>query len=217
MNFEQARFNMIEQQIRTWEVFDQAVLELLTRVPREDFVPVQYRQLAFTDMCLPLAQGEEMMPPRVEARILQALNIKASDTVLEIGTGSAYLTALLASLARHVYSVDIHSEFTESARSKLAEHNIHNVSLETADAAQGWPKQAPYDVIVITGSMPVFPEKLKQDLNIGGRLLVITGDSPAMEVNLITRVGNQDWTQEVLFETDIPPLKNAPEPERFKL
>ena len=217
MNLENARFNMIEQQIRPWEVLDQRVLDLLNKLPREDFVPQRYRKLAYTDTSIPLGNDQVMMPPRVEARILQALNIQADDTVLEVGTGSGYVTALLASLSDHVYSVDINADMTRTAGDKLADHGITNVTLETGDAARGWDAHAPYDVIVITGSLPLLPVNFKQALKIGGRLVAIVGDSPVMEVVLITRVGESEWAQETLFETDLPALINAPEPERFTL
>ncbi len=217
LNLEQARFNMIEQQIRTWEVLDQLVLDSMMLIPREDFVPQPQRALAFTDMGLPIGHGELMMQPKLEARVLQALALTPQDTVLEIGTGSAYLTALLASLTRHVFSVDIQTEFTDAARRKLAEHNIHNVTLESGDAAQGWPTHAPYDVIVVTGSLPVLPEAFQKTLAISGRLLALIGDAPAMELTLITRVGANEFAREVLFETVLAPLQNALQPERFVL
>lgn len=217
MNLENARHNMIEQQIRPWEVLDQRVLDLLNEIPRENFVPARYLKLAYADTTIPLSDDQVMMPPRVEARILQALNIQADETVLEVGTGSGYVTALLASLAEHVYSVDINTEMTRTAGEKLADHGIINVTLETGDAARGWDAHAPYDVIVLTGSLPLLPENFKQALTVGGRLLAIVGDAPAMDVVLITRVGESEWTQETLFETDLPPLINAPEPERFSL
>jgi len=217
INFEQARFNMIEQQIRPWEVLDQRVLDLLSVVPREDFVPPQYRNLALVDMNLPLGHDQIMMSPKLEARVLQSLDIKPFETVLEIGTGSGYLTALLAKLAKQVYSIEIIPEFIKSAQVKLADHGITNVSLEEGDAAQGWPLDAPYDVIVITGSLPLLPEAFKQALNIGGRLFAIIGDSPSMEAVLITRVGEHQWTEEGLFETDLPALQNCIQPVRFEL
>ena len=217
MNLENARFNMIEQQIRPWEVLDQRVLDLLNKLPREDFVPQRYRKLAYTDTTIPLGNDQVMMPPRVEARILQALNIQTDDTVLEVGTGSGYVTALLASLSDHVYSVDINADMTRTAGDKLADHGITNVTLETGDAARGWDAHAPYDVIVITGSLPLLPVSFKQALNLGGRMVAIVGDSPVMEVVLITREGDSEWAQETLFETDLPALINAPEPERFIL
>ncbi len=217
MNLDQARLNMIEQQIRPWEVLDQRVLDLLTTVPREDFVPEAYRLLAFADMNIPLGNGQVMMPPRVEARILQALNVQEDETVLEIGTGSGYVTALLASLAKQVISVDINADMTRQAGDKLAAHGITNVTLETGDGAHGWNTHAPYDAIVITGSLPILPATFKQALKVDGRLLAIIGDAPAMEVVLITRVGEMEWAEEALFETDLPALINAPQPERFSL
>ena len=217
MNLDQARHNMIEQQIRPWEVLDQRVLNLLSTVPREDFVPSAYRNLAFADTNIPLGEGQVMMSPKVEARILQALNPQDNETVLEIGTGSGFVTALLAKLAKQVVSVDINPEMTRQAGEKLAAHGISNVTLETGDAARGWDTHTPYDVIVITGSLPLLPDNFKQALTIGGRLLAIVGDSPAMEVLLITRVGETEWAEEGLFETDLPALINAPQPERFSL
>jgi protein-L-isoaspartate(D-aspartate) O-methyltransferase len=217
MNLDQARLNMIEQQIRPWEVLDQRVLDLLNTVPREEFVPEAYRMLAYTDMSIPLGDGQVMMPPRVEARIVQALNLQEDETVLEIGTGSGYVTALLASLARQVISVDINPDMIRQASDKLAAHGITNVTLETGDGARGWNAHAPYDVIVVTGSLPILPPTFKQALKVGGRLLAIVGDSPAMEVLLITRIGEMEWAEEALFETDLPALINAPQPERFSL
>ena len=217
MNLENARFNMIEQQIRPWEVLDQQVLDLLNKLPREDFVPERYRKLAYMDTTISLGNDQVMMPPRVEARILQALNVQPDETVLEVGTGSGYVTALLASLGDHVYSVDINAEMTRTAGEKLADRGISNVTLETGDAARGWDAHAPYDVIVITGSLPLLPTSFKRTLKEGGRLVAVVGDSPVMEVVLITRVGESEWAQETLFETDLPALINAPEPERFTL
>jgi len=217
MNFEQARFNMIEQQIRPWDVLDQRVLDLLAEVPREDFVPPQYRNLALVDMNLPLGHAEVMMSPKLEARLLQALDIKPFETVLEVGTGSGYLTALLSKLAKQVYSIEIIPEFIKSAQVKLADHGIINVTLEEGDAAQGWSLDAPYDVIVITGSLPLLSDTFKQSMNIGGRLFAIIGDSPSLEATLITRGGEFEWTEEGLFETDLAPLKNAIQPDRFEL
>jgi len=214
-DLEQARFNMIEQQIRPWEVLDSRILELMAEVPREDFVPARYRQLAFADMPIPLGDDQVMMPPKVAARILQALEIQPDETVLEVGTGTGYFTALLARLAKQVYSVDIDPRMTRQAAENLAAHDIHNVTLETGDAARGWPQHAPYDVIVITGSLPILPESFQQSLAIGGRLAAIVGDSPVMEVVLIRRVGEDEFARESLFETDLPPLINAPQPERF--
>lgn len=217
MNIEQARFNMIEQQIRPWEVLDQRVLDLLSRIPREDFVPAHYRNLAFSDMNIPLAQNQVMMSPKVEARTLQALAIAPEDTVLEVGTGSSYMTALLASLAKHVYSVEIIPELKLEVEKKLAAHNILNVTIEEGDASRGWDRHGPYDVIAITGSLPLMPDGFQQSLRIKGRLFAIVGDPPVMNALLITRVGESDYSTEYLFETELPALINAPEPERFVL
>lgn len=217
MNHDEARFNMIEQQIRTWGVLDQTVLDLLAQVPRENFVPAAYRNLAFSDLAIPLGNNEVMLPPRVEARLLQALAIKPHETVLEVGTGSGYFTALLAKLARHVYSVELQPEFIAAARKVLAEHDIYNITFEQGDAARGWDRHAPYDGIVVTSSLPILPESFKTQLKVGGRLAVIVGDSPAMHAMLITRRGEQQYQTDILFETDIPLLKNAPQPNRFVL
>ncbi len=214
-DLEHARFNMVEQQIRPWEVLDPQVLDLLFRVHREDYVPEQYRELAFADMEIPIGHGEKMLQPKQEARMLQGLAIKNSDRILEVGTGSGYMTALLASLGSHVYSVDIVPEFTRSAALKLAAHGITNVTLETGDAARGWDKHAPYDVIVLTGSVPVLPEAFQKSLAPGGRLIAVVGEPPVMEAQLITYASAGAYGSIGLFETCIAPLKNALQPERF--
>lgn len=215
MNVEQARYNMVEQQIRTWEVLDQRVLDLLVKVKREDFVPPQYRSLAFVDMEIPLGHGEKMLAPKLEARLVQELAIRPGDRILEAGTGSGYMTALLASLGGHVDSVDIVPEFTRTAAGRLAEHRITNTTLETGDAARGWNKQAPYDAIALTGSLPILPETFQQSLALGGRLIAIIGEQPVMEARLITRVAERAFNSIGLFETCIAPLRNALQPERF--
>ncbi len=215
MDVEHVRFNMVEQQIRTWEVLDQRVLDLLLRLKREDFVPVQYRPLAFVDMEIPLGHGEKMMQPKLEARIVQDLALKQSDRVLEIGTGSGYLTALLAAMSEHVYSVDIVPDFTRAAADKLASHGIRNVTVETGDAARGWASRAPYDAIVLTGSTPLLPRAFRESLNVGGRLFAIVGEPPVMAAELVTRITGEAYNSTSLFETCIAPLKNALEPERF--
>ena len=217
MNFEQARLNMIEQQIRTWEVLDQNVLDLIGKIHREDFMPEDYRLLALADVQIPLMHGQVTMTPKVEARLIQSLDIKDTDKILEIGTGCAYLTALLASSGKHVTSVDIFPEFTREAGYKLIRHNINNVTLETGDAIKGWDKHAPYDVIVVTGSVPELEPVFQEQLNITGRLFVITGKSPVMEAWLITRIGQQEWARESIFETDIPPLIGVPDTGTFSL
>lgn len=215
MDFERARFNMVEQQIRTWEVLDQQVLDLLFRMRREDYVPEPYRALAFADMEIPLGHGEKMLQPKLEARMLQELTLKDTDQILEVGAGSGSMTALLASLGGHVYSVEIIPEFSVSAAAKLRAHGIVNVTLETGDAARGWDKHAPYDAIVLTGSVPVLPDAFQKSLKPGGRLIVVVGEPPVMEARLITCVSSGVYNSIGLFETCIAPLRNALQPERF--
>jgi len=215
VNLDEARFNMIEQQIRPWDVLDQSVLDALAIIPREDYVPIPYMNMAFTDMRIPLGRGEVMMSPNVEARMLQALAVDASDSILEVGTGSGYITAVLAEMGRHVFSVDIHPEFINEALVKLGDHDVLNVTLEAGDAAQGWDRHGPYDVIAITGSLPVLPEAFAQSLKVGGRLFAIVGDAPVMEAILITRLSETEFQREGLFETSLPALRNARQPNRF--
>ncbi len=208
---------MIEQQIRTWEVLDQNVLDLIARVRREDFIPEEYRLLAFADTSLPIGHDQVTMPPKVEARMLQALDIKPEDHILEIGTGCAYMTALLASAGRYVTSVDIFAEFTHTASIKLSRHAINNVTLQTGNAIKGWPGHAPYDVIAVTGSLPEITNCFREQLKIGGRLFVIIGTTPVMDARLITRIGENEWSQESLFETDLPPLIGIQQTPVFRL
>lgn len=215
MNFEQARFNMVEQQIRPWNVLDQHVLDLLLETRREDFVPAAYRNLAFADMEIPLGHGEVMLTPKMEARIIQELAVQKTDTVLEIGTGSGYMTALLAQKAKHVYSVEIEPEIKERAAEKMRLHGIHNATLELGDAARGWDRHGLYDVIVLTGSVPALPETFFASLNRGGRMFAVVGDAPTMEAKLITCLGEGACRTTDLFETCIPPLRNALQPKRF--
>ena len=214
-NFEKARFNMIEQQIRPWDVLDQRVLDTLAHMPREDFVPERYRNLAFSDVAIPIGQGEHMLKPNIEGRILQALVLRATDSVLEVGTGSAYLTACLARLATNVTSVDIIPEFIEAARPKLKAHGISNVALHVGDASQGWGEHR-YNAIALGGSVAVLADHWRQRLSLGGRLFVVVGQPPVMEALLITRTGEQEWLQESLFETDLSPLRNIEAPKVFE-
>lgn len=206
---------MIEQQIRTWEVLDQRVLDLLFKVRREEFVPQACRALAFVDMEIPLGHGEKMLQPKLEARMVQSLGLSVNDRVLEVGTGSGYMSALLATLCGHVYSVDIVAEFTRDAAARLAQHGIRNVTVETGDAARGWDKHGPYDAIVLTGSLPLLPPAFISSLKPGGRLLAVIGDPPVMEAQLVTSIGGGAANTVTLFETCISPLKNALQPERF--
>lgn len=215
MNIEQARTNMITQQLRTWEVLDDAVLQVVKTTPREDFVPAPYQALAFADMNIPLAHDQVMLTPKEEARLLQALNLQGTETALEIGTGSGYMTALLACLAKRVYSLDIFPDFTQQAQVKLATHNINNVTLLTADASRGWEQQGPYDAIILTGALPFLPESFRNSLKPGGRLIAILGVAPAMEATLIKRSERSTWSEEKIFETVIPALINAVQPSVF--
>ncbi|MEN8217575.1 MAG: protein-L-isoaspartate O-methyltransferase [Pseudomonadota bacterium] len=211
---ETARFNMIEQQIRPWEVLEQRILDLMSDVPREDFVPMAYRNLAFVDISIPLAHEQTMMPPKLEGRLLQTLSITPKDTVLEIGTGCGYLTALLAKLAKHVDSVDIFDDFVKEAATKL--NAFHNISLNTGDAINGWNIDTGYDVIVLTGSVSMLKPHFQAQLNEGGRLFAIVGDEPVMQAHLISRVAG-DFHTEILFETSLPPLIGTPAPDHFIL
>ncbi|MDR2220366.1 MAG: protein-L-isoaspartate O-methyltransferase [Methylobacillus sp.] len=215
-HLEQSRFNMIEQQIRPWDVLDPAVLELLNKVPRENFVPPQYLGLAFADLEIPVGHGQVMLAPKLQARITQSLNLKKSDRVLEIGTGTGFMTALMAHLAKHVLSVEIVPELTAEARRNLAALDVDNVSLETGDGVRGWLNAAPFDVIVLTGSMPVLPAELQQQLAVDGRLFAVIGEAPVMEATLIRRVSDQVFRSDMLFETCVPELIGAPQAERFR-
>ena len=216
---ETARFNMIEQQIRTWEVLDPKVLQLLNDLPRENFVPSEYAGLAFADIEVPIGHDQSMLHPKLEARMLQALNVQKTDTVLHVGTGSGYFTALLASLAKHVVSLEINSELSAQAAHNLAQNNIKNVGLFVADGAFGHAdklSQTFYDVIVYTASSPVEPAGVRQQLNIGGTMLIVLGSAPVMQTILIQRVSESGFKQDVLFETCIPELFNAPQAQQFQ-
>ena len=220
MNTEQARFNMIEQQIRPWEVLNKDVLELLTVVRREEFVPAAYRSLAFADTEIPLPCGAQMFTPKLEARILQEAAVKKHENVLEIGTGSGYMAALLAYKARHVTTVEIEPELKAFARKNLSDYGLDNVSVLTGDGAQGWvgsgSDSAPYDVIVISGALPVLPDAFLSQIKVGGRILAIVGDAPAMSAELITRLSDVSYSTVTLFETCVQPLRNATTPSHFK-
>ncbi len=216
MNWEEARFNMVEQQIRPWDVLDQQILELLFEVRREEFVPEANRALAFVDMELPLPCGKKMWQPKLEARVVQELAVKASDKVLQIGVGSGYLAALLAKRAQHVYCVELHPDMKTFAEGNLKRAGIGNVTVEQGDGARGWSKQAPYDVIVVTGSLPIAPEELEQQLAKGGRLFYVQGELPVMSGTLVTRGDHGALSSVKLFETALSPLEHAPQPERFK-
>ncbi len=220
MTIEQARFNMIEQQIRTWDVLNQDVLDLLTVVKREAFVPIAYRSLAFMDTEIPLPCGQNMMAPKLEARLLQEAAIKKHETVLEIGTGSGYMAALLAAKARHVTTVEIEPELKALAEKNLAGYGVANVSVVAGDGAQGWSGSgsnvAPYDVIVLSGSLPFLPDVFLQQIKIGGRIIGVIGSAPVMSAELVTRISEVSYSTTRLFETSVKPLRNALTPPAFQ-
>ena len=216
MNIEQARFNMIEQQIRTWEVLDPEVLDLLFRVKREDFVPPAHRSLAFADLEIPLGHGEAMMQPKVEARIVQELALQPHETVYEVGTGSGYLTALLARRARHVTSAEIHPDLGAKAAASLKSEGVSNVTLLDGDSAQRPLAESAFDVIVLTGSVPILPQAFLDRLAPGGRLFAIVGDAPVMKAVLVNQPVAGAFQHTELFETVVKPLVNAAQPPRFR-
>jgi protein-L-isoaspartate(D-aspartate) O-methyltransferase len=207
-NTEIAKFNMIEQQIRPWEVLDNQVLSVIEQLNREDFVDPLYRGLAYADCQIPLAGGGRMLPPTVEGRMLQALLLSSDDRVLEVGSGSGYISACLASLAGHVTSIDASADIIERARANISHLGLDKVEFEQRTLAQLVALEA-YDAIAVTASLPAVPENLKQALKPGGRMFIICGHSPAMEALLITRVGANEWTTQSLFETDLPRLQTA--------
>ncbi len=215
MNLEQARFNMIEQQIRTWEVLDQDVLDLLYVVKREEFVPQAYRQLAFADTEIPLGHGATMLPPKLEAHALQALKLRKADRVLEIGAGSGYMAALLAAHAAHVLTVEIVPQLAEMAAANLKRQSIGNVIVSSGDGSLGWPAQAPYDAIMVSGALPALPQQLLDQLKISGRMVAFVGEAPLLEAQLITRTSERTFTTARLFETQVPALVAARQTPRF--
>jgi len=220
MNLEQARSNMVEQQIRPWEVLDQDVLDLLYAVPREEFVPPAWRNLAFSDLEIPLRaqarEGEKMWAPKIEARVLQALAVKRTDRVLEVGTGSGYLTALLAHRAAHVYSVEIEPALAAFGKANVARHGVENVTLETGDGARGYGKWGFYDIVVLTGSVPVLPQPVLDSLSPGGRVFAVVGDAPVMTAKIVTCAAPGAFRTAELFETLLAPLVNCVQPSRFR-
>jgi len=206
MDMERARFNMIEQQIRPWQVLDPAVLDMLGEVRREDFVPDALKALAFADLELPIGNGQTMLQPKIEARLLQELAIRNTDIVLAVGTGSGYMAALLASQAEYVFSVEIDPLLAENARRRLQQAGVVNVTVETGDASRGWSGPSPYDVIIISGSLPELPDVFLQQLKVGGRLVAFIGEAPVMEARLIVRTDEQAYKTRNLFETVVMPL-----------
>ncbi len=215
MDYEQARFNMVEQQIRPWDVLDPKVLDLLHKAKREDYVPQVYRSLAFVDMEIPLGEGELMWAPKIEARALQALQLNSLDRVLEVGTGSGYFTALLAHQASVVVSVEIRADLKNEAERKFKAHGLTNIQSRLGDAAQDWTDDGGFNVIVLTGSSPLMPSAYLKRLAPGGRLFAIIGEGDAMEATLVTCIAPAAFRTDRLFETSVLPLKNALTPERF--
>jgi protein-L-isoaspartate(D-aspartate) O-methyltransferase len=216
MNLEQARSNMVEQQIRPWEVLDQDVLDLLYTVPREEFVPPAVRNLAFSDLEIPLPDaGERMWAPKIEARALQALAPRRSDRALEVGTGSGYLTALLAHRAAHVYSVEIRPALAAFGKANIARHGLDNVTLETGDGARGYAKWGPYDIVVLTGSVPRMPQAVLESLAPGGRAFAVVGEAPVMTAKLFTCTPAGTLRTVELFETLLAPLANCERRSHF--
>lgn len=215
IDFETARRRMVDEQIRPWDVADERLLEVILRTPREDFVAPEHRNLAYADMNLPLGDGHTMMAPRLEARLLQELGVGMKDKVLEIGTGSGYVTALLAALAAQVFSVEIDTARAERTKRILSSLGVKNVTVEVGDAARGWEAHAPYDAILATGSLPLLPTELREQLAPGGRLVAIVGQAPTMEAIRIERIDQSNWRRTSLLETVVAPLVNAPAPPKF--
>ena len=220
MNVEQARFNMIEQQIRPWDVLEPGVLALLARVRREDFVPQEHQALAFVDTQVPLIEGSPhgacMLEPRVEARMLQELRLQASDRVLEIGTGSGFMACLLAGMAGQVISLEIHPALARQAELNLSRAGVDNARVLRADGSAGLAADGPFDAIVLSGSVAEVPQGLLAQLKPGGRLLAIVGQEPIMRARLYTRSASEGFSHADLFDTVAPRLLNFPEPSRFK-
>jgi protein-L-isoaspartate(D-aspartate) O-methyltransferase len=214
MNIEMAREQMVEQQVHAWDVFDERVLTAMRQVQREQFAPVPLREVAFADATIPLPHGQTMLPAKVHGRILQALAVNPADIALEVGSGSGYLSACLGLLAARVRSLEIFPDLAELARRNLFGAAINNVAVEVADAMQ-FSEQSAYDVIAVTGSLPLYDERFQQALRIGGRLFVIVGQAPVMEAWQVTRVGEREWQRVGLFETVVAPLVNAPRPSEF--
>ncbi len=215
MNLEQARFNMIEQQIRPWEVLDANVLHLLSVIKREDFVPLAHKALAFVDMEIPLPGGQVMLAPRVEARTLQDLTLQKHEKVLEIGAGSGYMAALLAHRAQHVISLEINADLAQLARSNLQMAGVHNAEVRQLDGSLGAPAQGPFDVILLSGSVAEVPALLLSQLKIGGRLGAIVGYEPMMRATFVTRLGDTQFRTLQPWDTVAPRLRNFPEPSLF--
>ena len=216
MNVEQARFNMIEQQIRPWDVLDTSVLNLLSAVRREDFVPAAHQAQAFMDLELPLGRGRSLLAPRVEARLVQDLNLSKRDTVLLVGATTGYVAALLGHKAQRVIGLEADAELAQAARTNLRKAAINNAEVVQADGTQGLAAQAPYDAILLAGSVAEVPQALLDQLKVGGRLLAIIGQEPVMQATLFTRVADGQFSRQELFDTVAARLPGFPEPSRFQ-
>ncbi|MBS0354834.1 MAG: protein-L-isoaspartate O-methyltransferase [Proteobacteria bacterium] len=215
MNFEQARFNMVEQQVRPWEVLDFGVLDLLMSVRREEFVPEAYKSLALSEAEIPLGHGGSMLVPVIEGKILQAIQVKRSDKVLEVGAGSGYFAALLAAKADWVRTVDIEPALVNMAHDNLKRYGVENVIVEEGDAVRGWASSAPYDLIVVSGGVPRIADSLLEQVKVGGRLFAFVGEAPLMTATLVTRVSESQFRTESLFENLVPMMRNAPQKSHF--
>ena len=215
MNFQQARFNMVEQQIRPWKVLDPQVLAVLGAVPRELFTPMQYQFMAYVDEEIPLPGGHVMLPPRIDARLMHDLELQGTESVLDIGTGSGYRAALLAHRAREVVSLEIDPVMADAARHHLQAAGVHNVRVLQADGTQTPVQGAPFDAIVLGGSVAEVPTTLLDQLKVGGRLIAIVGAAPIMQATLFTRVGDRQFSSTALWDTSVPALQNFAQPSRF--
>lgn len=215
MNKQNPQVNMIKQQIQTWGVNDTKVLDLLLHTPRHNYTPSKYAAFAYTDMEIPLPYGEVMLLPQIEAKMLQSLEIQTTDKILEIGTGSGYLTALLAKLGKSVVTVDVHEEFSTCAKHRHKSNGIYNIRYEVSDAAKGFNKGGPYDIIVITGGLRELPSSFKKQLNVGGKIFALLGQNPNLEGTLIKHPSADGWSSQVFFETSVPMLQGVPEKEAF--
>ena len=216
MNLEKARFNMVEQQIRTWMVLEPAALAVLSAVEREKFTTSPYQSLAYSDTEIPLAQGQTMLPPRIDARLMHDLHLQGHETVLEIGTGSGYLTALLARRAHQVVSLEIHPEFAQAAQANLRAAGVHNADVRVGHGALDKVSEAPFDAIVLGGSVAEVPQSLLSQLKVGGKLIAIVGDEPIMHATLFTRVADQQWQSRALWDTAVPALEGFSKTSSFK-
>lgn len=216
MNFEKARFNMVEQQIRPWEVLDPDVLDLLMTVKREEFVPASARALAFADVEIPIGHGQVMLKPVIEGKILQAVQLKRADSVLEIGTGSGFFAALLAARVEWVRSIEIEPDLVRLASVNLSRNHVDNVIIEEGDGTEGWASRAPYDVIVVSGGLHFVPQALLEQLKVGGRLFAFVGEAPVMKARLVTCEAEGRFRNEDIFETVVPMLKTASRHETFR-